>query len=88
MGLEPPRLHRRAHGLGRRPGLRTTARRADRIMFPRPESCGWLARGVRKGASGIETLWEKFADDREFTGLKIMLLAGMVALTALLERAI
>jgi hypothetical protein len=57
-------------------------------MFSRPESCGWRARGLRKDASGIETLWEKFADDREFTGLKIMLLAGMVALTALLERAI
>ncbi len=96
MGLGPLRLHqlvsspplRRTHGARRRPVPRTTARRAHRIMFLRPQRRSWRARGLRKDKPGIEALREKFADDREFTGLKIMLLAGMVMLTALLERAV
>jgi hypothetical protein len=45
-------------------------------------------RGLTKDWPSIEALWDRFADDREFTGLKIMLLAGMVILTALLGRAV
>lgn len=96
MGLEPLRLHQlvsspplqRTHGARRRPVPKTTARGAHRIMFLRPQGRGWRVRGLRKDKLGIEALWDRFADDREFTGLKVILLAGMVILTALLERAV
>lgn len=96
MGLEPLRLRqlasspplRRTRGARRHPVPRSTARRAHRILFLRPQSRGWRVHGLRKDKPGIDALWDRFADDREFTMLKVVLLAGMVILTALLERAV
>ena len=96
MGLEPLRLRqlvsspplRRTRGPRRRPVPGTTARGAHRIRFLRPQSRGWRVPGVRKDKPGIDALWDRFTDDREFTMLKVMLLAGMVILTAFLERAV
>lgn len=93
MGLEPLRLRqlvsspplRRTRGARRRPVPRTTARGAHRM---RPQSRGWRVHGVRKDKPGIDALWDRFTDDREFTMLKVILLAGMVILTAFLERAV
>ena len=96
MGLEPLRLRQlvsspplwRTRGARRRPVPRTTARGTHRILFLRPQTGGWRAHGLGKDKPGIDALWDRFADDREFTMLKVVLLAGMVILTALLERAV
>jgi hypothetical protein len=40
----------------------------------------------RTRARGLRLLWARFADDRDLVRPKLMLLAGLIILTALLER--
>lgn len=57
----------------------------------RPSFAHGLFRGAAREApqhsqSGFRSLWERFSDDRDLFRLKIILLAGLVALVAILER--
>lgn len=82
MGVAAPRSARRLHGIRRRP----SGRAGPRTVFP-----------VGQGRTGrsmepwelVEraTLWDKLHDDRTLIGLKIVLLAFLFLLTALLEWA-
>ncbi len=46
------------------------------------------ARAPRSLPADVRTLWRRFSDDRDLFRLKIILLAGLVALVALLERVV
>ena len=42
----------------------------------------------RRSPAGLSRLWERFSDDRDLFRLKIIVLAALVALVAIIERAV
>jgi hypothetical protein len=42
----------------------------------------------RRSPAGLSGLWERFSDDRDLFRLKIIALAALVALVAIIERAV
>ena len=80
MGVAAPSSVRRVHGTGRRARGRAVHRTPFRAEHPRS---GRLA--GRWGIAERTTLWDKLHDDRALIGLKILLLACLFLLAALLE---
>ena len=82
MGVAAPSSVRRVHGMRRR----ARGRAVHRKLFPaEPPRSGRLA--GQWGIAERTTLWDKLHDDRALIGLKILLLACLLLLAALMEWA-
>ena len=82
MGVTAPTAVRRVHGIRRRAPRRATHRAYFPVEHPRT---GRLT--GRWGTVERTTLWDKLHDDRTLIGLKIVLLAFLFLLAALVEWA-
>jgi hypothetical protein len=85
MGIVAPRV-RKSHTLPRRMGgLRSGLRR----RAPRRTAAWGIYAGAPRPAlnpvPNRRTLWEKFEDDREMIGLKVVLLTSLAVLVAALS---
>ncbi len=83
-------VKRQATGTGRRPPRSSSAgagdRRPARLVF---RGAGWekLYR-YRRRDMAFTVLCTRFVDDRDLVYMKVMLLAGLLVVTAILERVV
>ena len=75
----------RVAGSGRRTWSSGAAH--GRVRYVSAARQGGLRSGIRRvSAAGVrQSWWERLVDDREFVGSKLLVLAALLAFTALLE---
>lgn len=74
---------------GGRPGIRPSAGARGRVSYGSATRRGLRSGTLRFSAAGVHpSRWHRLADDRDFVGSKLLVLAALLALTALLERVV
>ena len=87
--LRPARVPVRAVRPGQiRLGGRSSAAIGAILSKSDDTTCAQATRASHGFPLGVHSLWRRFSDDRDLLRLKIILLAGLVALAALLEWAV